>query len=105
LRSAREILDDISTTSLQGAELHAGIALHYGEVSYGNTGSGRRLDFTLIGPDVNMLSRIQGTCGDLKLPLLMSRRFSEAVETRTDFAASYRLKGFYEPVELFGCLP
>jgi adenylate cyclase len=105
LRSAREILDDLSKTSLQGIALNAGIALHYGEVSYGNIGSDRRLDFTLIGPDVNMLSRIQGTCGDLKLPLLMSRVFSEAVETRTDFVGSYRLKGFHEPVDLFGCAP
>lgn len=103
LRSAREILNDLSKTSLHGVELNAGIALHYGEVSYGNIGSGRRLDFTLIGPDVNMLSRIQSTCGDLKLPLLMSRVFSEAVETRADFVGSYRLKGFRDPVDLFSC--
>ncbi|WP_438754965.1 adenylate/guanylate cyclase domain-containing protein [Pararhizobium sp. O133] len=103
LRSALEILNNLSRTSLQGVELHAGIALHYGEVSYGNIGSGRRLDFTLIGPDVNMLSRIQGTCGELKLPLLMSRKFSEAVETGTDLVGSYRLKGFHDPVELFSC--
>lgn len=103
LRSARQILDALSNTSLHGVDLNAGIALHYGEVSYGNVGSGRRLDFTLIGPDVNMLSRIQGTCGDLKLPLLMSQVFSEAVETSTDFEGSYRLKGFQDPIDLYTC--
>ncbi len=39
--------------------LKAGFALHYGEVSYGNIGAGDRLDFTVIGPDVNLTSRIE----------------------------------------------
>ena len=35
-----------------------GVALHHGEAAYGNVGSGVRLDFTVIGPDVNLASRI-----------------------------------------------
>jgi peptidoglycan hydrolase-like protein with peptidoglycan-binding domain len=37
--------------------ISAGIALHHGETAYGNVGSGVRLDFTVIGPDVNLASR------------------------------------------------
>src|SRR5690349_10079118 len=51
------VLDALGKFSAPDAELHAGIALHFGKVSYGNIGSGQRLDFTLIGPDVNLLSR------------------------------------------------
>ncbi|MDB5524710.1 MAG: adenylate/guanylate cyclase protein [Rhizobium sp.] len=55
----------LSGPLFRDVEIAAGIALHYGSVSYGNIGSGKRLDFTLIGPDVNMVSRIQGKCSDL----------------------------------------
>jgi adenylate cyclase len=100
LRSALEILDDLSRASLQGVEMNAGIALHYGSVSYGNIGSGRRLDFTLIGPDVNMVSRIQGKCSDLKVSLLMSDLFSKAVDAESVSAGRHHLKGFRKAVEL-----
>src|SRR5207344_1050735 len=65
-------LASLDQFSAPDAELHAGIALHYGDVSYGNIGSGHRLDFTLIGPDVNLLSRIQSACGVLGKTILMS---------------------------------
>src|SRR5437868_15181967 len=52
--------------------LHAGFALHYGTVSYGNIGSGNRLDFTVIGPDVNLTSRIERLCRELDRHLILS---------------------------------
>ena len=82
-------------------ELHAGIALHYGTVSYGNIGSGHRLDFTLIGPDVNLVSRIQGVCSATGQPLLMSADFANLLDSgQTTSAGCYNLRGFAEPVEL-----
>ena len=75
LRSASAIIRDLAGSQLHGLSVSVGIALHYGEVSYGNIGSGRRMDFTMIGPDVNMVSRIQSVSTELKLPLLMSERF------------------------------
>ncbi len=45
--------------------LSAGFALHYGTVAYGNIGSADRLDFTVIGRDVNMTSRIERLCREL----------------------------------------
>ncbi|MEZ5923096.1 MAG: adenylate/guanylate cyclase domain-containing protein [Hyphomicrobiaceae bacterium] len=40
-------------------ELGFGIALHFGEILYGNIGSGDRLDFTCIGPAVNLSARLE----------------------------------------------
>jgi adenylate cyclase len=85
------------------AELHAGIALHYGEVRYGNIGSGHRLDFTLIGPDVNLLSRIQTVCSTTGQRLLMSERFAALLgESRATTIGNHDLKGFPLPVPLYG---
>jgi adenylate cyclase len=84
------------------AELHAGIALHYGEVGYGNIGSGERLDFTVIGPDVNLVSRIQAVCSATSRPLLMSERFAMLLKPGTAAAIGrHELRGFVEPAELY----
>lgn len=103
LSAARTILEALDGFNHEGIGAKAGIALHYGEVSYGNIGSGRRLDFTLIGGDVNLVSRIQGMCSELGEALLMSETFFE--ETRPEDAmpvGSHRLKGFPERVGLYG---
>ncbi|MET1028533.1 MAG: adenylate/guanylate cyclase domain-containing protein [Dongiaceae bacterium] len=102
LQSAFDGLDQLARFSAPDAELHAGIALHYGEVSYGNIGSGQRLDFTVIGPDVNLLSRIETVCGATGRPLLMSGRFAGLLASgRTASVGRHQLKGFAEAVELF----
>jgi adenylate cyclase len=62
-----------------GTPLQAGAALHYGTVSYGNIGSGNRLDFTVIGPDVNMTARIERFCRELDRSLIMSEAFAETL--------------------------
>lgn len=82
--------------------LRAGIALHYGEVSYGNIGSRQRLDFTVIGPDVNLVSRIQTVCGSIDQPILISARMVDLLpERKTVSVGRHDLRGFAEPVELF----
>jgi adenylate cyclase len=48
-------------------------------VFYGNIGSKERLDFTVVGPAVNEVSRIAALCRSVEQPMLLSAAFAEAV--------------------------
>ena len=85
--------------------LHAGIALHYGTVSYGNIGSGDRLDFTVIGPDVNLTSRIEHFCRELDRPLIMSQAFAEHLDRPVWEIGHFELRGFAKLHRLFELPP
>jgi adenylate cyclase len=100
--AARAAQQRLRAIVLPDAELHAGVALHYGHVSYGNIGSPNRLDFTVIGRDVNLTSRIEAMCDPLGHSLLMSERFAELI-LRPDVISvgSHQLKGFAAPIHLF----
>jgi adenylate cyclase len=58
--------------------INYGIALHVGEVLYGNIGGDTRLDFTVIGPAVNLTARIEALCSELRQQLLLSADFVAA---------------------------
>jgi adenylate cyclase len=80
------------------------LALHQGEVLYGNVGSRDRLDFTVIGPAVNELSRIQGMSRSLDQPILVSASFAAACgdqRARLVSLGRYALRGVERPQELF----
>jgi adenylate cyclase len=115
-RSAKEACRDALAAARQGlaalAErnrrqrpgaplLQAGIALHYGTVSYGNIGSGERLDFTVIGPDVNLTSRIEHFCRELDRPLIMSQEFAEHLDRPVWELGHFQLRGFAKLHRLF----
>lgn len=68
-------LDEANALHQFPVPVAAGIALHHGEAAYGNVGSGSRLDFTVIGRDVNLASRIAQLNRTLGEPLLMSKPF------------------------------
>ena len=53
--------------------------LHVGEVVYGNIGSPDRLDFTVLGPAVNLVSRLEGLAKQLDRPVLCSAPFAQAL--------------------------
>jgi adenylate cyclase len=81
------------------------IGLHIGDVFYGNIGSQQRLDFTVIGPAVNEVSRIASMCRSVDLNVLMSSDFAAAIpEDQRGVIASvgrYALRGVKRPQELF----
>ena len=87
------------------ALLQAGFALHYGTVSYGNIGSGDRLDFTVIGPDVNLTSRIEHFCRELDRSLIMSQAFAERLDQPVWELGSFELRGFSKLQRLFELPP
>jgi len=81
-----------------------GLALHLGEVFYGNIGASDRLDFTVIGPAVNEASRIQALCRPLERSILVSSTVQETSGAGCGLLSlgRHELRGVREPQELFG---
>jgi adenylate cyclase len=80
------------------------LALHFGQVVYGNFGSRDRLDFTVIGPAVNEVSRIAAMCKLIDQPVLLSSAFFGSLGPEQDRLVSvgrYALRGVHQPQELF----
>jgi adenylate cyclase len=85
--------------------VEADIALHVGEVLYGNVGAQDRLDFTVIGPAVNEASRIEKACDELGRSILASERFANVADLcggRLTPLGSHRLRGVAAPQMLYG---
>jgi adenylate cyclase len=85
------------------------LALHVGDVFYGNVGSKDRLDFTVIGPAVNEVSRILAMSRSVEQNVLLSSAFAEALgpELRGHLVSvgRYALRGVAQPQELFTLEP
>jgi adenylate cyclase len=83
--------------------LNYGIGAHVGDVMYGNIGSHTRLDFTVIGPAVNMASRLETLTKQLGRRVLLSRAFADFVRNDFDLerVGEFPVRGFSDPVELF----
>ena len=79
-RTAQNALTEENRLRADGGlpQINYGIALHVGDVMYGNIGSDTRLDFTVIGPAVNLTARIELLCKDLDRSLLLSEDFVRA---------------------------
>jgi len=80
------------------------VALHLGDVLYGNVGAYDRLDFTVIGPAVNEASRIESLCDSVGRRLLVSNTFAEAATQCTGRLMSlgqHQLRGLHRTQELF----
>ena len=81
------------------------LALHVGDVFYGNIGSKDRLDFTVIGPAVNEVSRILAMSRSVEQDLLLSSSFADALgpemRSRLVSVGRYALRGVAQPQELF----
>lgn len=82
--------------------LRCGVAVHLGEVLYGNIGAPSRLDFTVIGPAVNLVTRIEGLCKRLDRYVLTSEAFAEASSEPLLSVGWHPVKGLLKPVQVFG---
>jgi adenylate cyclase len=85
-----------------GPGLDFALALHFGEVAYGNIGARRRLDFTVIGPAVNQAARLQGMAKTLGERVVTSATFASALDRPLRDLGMHRLRGVETLQQAFG---
>jgi adenylate cyclase len=83
------------------AALRFGIALHLGDVTYGNVGAPGRLDFTVIGPAVNEAARLEAMCKVLSRPVIISAELARVLPEALVSLGFHALRGIRQPHELF----
>lgn len=84
--------------------IHFGVALHIGDAAYGNVGSGDRLDFTVIGRDVNIAARIAALCSSLGQDYLVSETVAALGRARgraMQDAGAHAVRGLDRPLRVF----
>ena len=81
--------------------LSFGAALHLGEILWGNIGSSDRLDFTAIGPAVNLVSRLEGLCKPLGRSVLISGAVAGETTTALVPLGEHVLRGIAAPCAVF----
>lgn len=78
-----------------------GAALHFGEILWGNIGAADRLDFTAIGPAVNLVSRLEGLCKVLGRNVLISGAVAGQTTTDLTSLGQHPLRGIADPCAVF----
>ena len=81
--------------------LSYGIALHVGDVMFGNIGAEKRLDFTVIGPAVNTVARLEKLSSDLDRSLVFSSAFARHTKREIEDLGNHDLRGIEEPVKVY----
>ena len=103
VRQARAGMDNLNNARMGRLEppLNFGIGLHRGDITYGNIGTTKRLDFTVIGTAVNEVSRIEGLCKPMGRPVLMSSAFAASVPSGLVSLGPQTLRGVAGQQEIF----
>jgi adenylate cyclase len=96
-REAQVNIDAIEApaSSGDGHGIRFGLTLHPGEVLYGNIGSGNRLDFTCIGPAINLAARLEKLAAGLGRTIILSAQFAQhsSVKLVPGFATAQKAFG------------
>jgi adenylate cyclase len=105
-REAMHALDRVNGARAEASKpvAEVDLALHIGEVLYGNVGAADRLDFTVIGPAVNEAARIETLCEPLGRKVLVSAEFAAAAGSCNGLQplGDHRLRGVREPRAIYG---
>ena len=104
VRAAQEVLtrnDAVNRSRPGEVSLGVDIALHCGDVFYGNIGAAGRLDFTVIGAAVNEVSRMEALCEALDCAVVMSASVAGAVPSSVRSLGWHALRGVAADRELF----
>ncbi len=79
-----------------------GVALHVGQVLYGNIGGGNRLDFTCIGHAVNLAARIEKISGKVGRTILASADFAQYQQAEWETVGEFSMAGFASKYHVLG---
>jgi adenylate cyclase len=106
LRAARVAIAKIAECNRRRSDqgeplIRFGLALHLGEVSYGNIGAPSRLDFTVVGPAVNHAARLEKLAGEMNREVVTSASFAAASKIPMESLGRHTLRGIREPQEVF----
>jgi adenylate cyclase len=93
--------ENVIRKSTGSIPLAHGLALHVGEVAYGNVGAPHRLDFTVIGPAVNRASRLVDLAKRLDRQVLVSHALALEVDQTLVDLGRHRLRGVEQPQRVF----
>ena len=100
LEAARESRSSVHAIEFPHGEaverFRFGVALHVGKVLYGNIGGGNRLDFTCIGPAVNLAARLEKIAGRLHRTVVASGAFASNLRRRLDRSGRVSDRGLFE---------
>ncbi|GLQ06586.1 adenylate/guanylate cyclase domain-containing protein [Sneathiella chinensis] len=86
-------------------EIHVGIGLHFGKALYGNVGAEDRLDFTVMGPAVNLASRLESLTKETGHALLVSDIFASKIDRETQLIGEFTLKGLKNRLAVYSLTP
>lgn len=102
-REATSRVDDLNQRRTEAREdaIRYGLALHVGEVIYGNIGASNRLDFTVIGPAVNRVARLETLRTTLDCGLVLSADFVAQFPGDYVSLGHHQLRGIAAPEEVF----
>ena len=92
---------DVSADVGQKSGVRFGLALHLGEVLYGNIGSGNRLDFTCIGPAVNLAARLEKLAASLGRTIILSAEVARHSGADLEPLGEFLIAGFSTKQEAF----
>jgi adenylate cyclase len=93
---------EVSPRAARKEAVRFGLALHVGQVKYGNIGGGDRLDFTCIGPAVNLAARLEKVAGKLGRPIVASAEFVAHFPDQFVSLGEFSVAGFAAHQLVFG---
>jgi len=100
---ARARIAELRPTHADGLKkIRFGLALHVGDVLFGNIGGGNRLDFTCIGPAVNLAARLEKIAAELGRTIVTSSAFAQHIDTHLTALGEFAVRGLGARQQVFG---
>ena len=106
MKQALKRFNDQHAQKLAGGEVKIGIGLATGKVIAGNLGSAQRLEYTVVGPTVNLASRLESLTKEKGTPILACHATFEETQSRyvwQEFPGT-EIRGVSQPVRVHGLL-